>query len=333
MKSFRLKIFYGLFLLFLIPILNLSAQSTDAGGTFVNISVNPANPAPGEQVQVSLQSFSLDLDRSLITWSVNGVEKKTENGSKDYFIQAGPAGKMMTVSAKIKNQDKTFTKEASFIPAGVDLIFQSFSYTPPFYKGKALNPSQGNIVVVAFPEIFSQTGKKYSTKELIYSWRRDDLVQASASGVGKNSFTFSGSVPVRDEQVSVTVSTLDQTITANNNLTITTDQPKIIFYENSPVYGIMLNKAIKNTVKMLTDEFGVIAVPYFYSVGYAATPDLDYLWSLNGQKVENQEIKNTFTTRQEKKGSGVANIGLKISNNVRIFQFSNANYTINFEKQ
>jgi hypothetical protein len=60
---------------------------------------------------------------------------------------------------------------------------------------------------------------------------------------------------------------------------------------------------------------------------------LDYAWTLNGQSVENQEPKNSFTVRQETKGAGTADIGLKISNNVRIFQFTDNKFIINFQKQ
>jgi hypothetical protein len=54
---------------------------------------------------------------------------------------------------------------------------------------------------------------------------------------------------------------------------------------------------------------------------------------MNGNTVGNQDPINSFTTRLEKSGSGTADIGLKISNNVRIFQFIDNKYTINFAKQ
>ena len=95
----------------------------------------------------------------------------------------------------------------------------------------------------------------------------------------------------------------------------------------------MLNKGIKGVINMLTDEFSVIAVPYFFNAGYAASPDLKYVWNMNGKIMENQEPKNSFTTRIEKSGAGSANIGLKISTAVRIFQFIENNYTIHFQKQ
>ena len=217
--------------------------------------------------------------------------------------------------------------EAFFIPSLVDLIYESLSYTPPFYKGKALNPNQGVVLVTAIPELIKDNGEKELAQNIIYSWKKDGSVEQDASGIGKNVFVF------RDVSIEVTASSLDGNIYASKKINITNISPKIIFYENSPVYGIMLNKAITNTVKMLSDEFSVIAVPYFFSVGYATTPDLTYDWSMNGNAVGNQDPKNSFTTRIDKVGAGTADIGLKISNTVRIFQFINSNYGINFSKQ
>lgn len=335
MKIFSLKLLTVLSLLIVSgPLLVANAQVNSNVNANLSIAIAPQNPKPGDQVTVSLQSYSLDLNRSKITWSVNGVEKRSEVGLKNYYTQAGTAGQTMTVSATIESAGGAInSKEVSFIPAGVDLLFETISYTPPFYKGKAMNINQGTVVVVAFPEMFDQNGRKFSTKELVYSWKKDNVVAPDVSGVGKNYLTFSGTVPIRDAKIDVTVSSLDQSITANGSVNIDTGSPKIVFYENSPIYGLMMNRAIKNTVQMLSDEFSLIAIPYFFSSGYAATPDLDYSWSLNGKTLQNQEPKNSFTVRQEKAGAGTANIALKISNNIRIFQFTNNSFTINFQKQ
>jgi hypothetical protein len=333
MKNLSLKLFGFLLILLAIPFFNLQAQ-TSSSNINLSISISPESPAPGDQVTVSLQSFSLDLDRSTITWSVNGRQKQTEVGLKTYYLQAGTAGTPMTASARIETREGTvINKEVTFIPAGVDLLFEAVSYVPPFYKGKALNVNQGTVVVVAFPEIFTQGGKKFATNELIFNWKKDDVVIPSVSGIGKNYLTFSGTVPIRDAKIYVKATSMDQSISAEREITITTGSPKIVFYENSPIYGIMTNKAIRNTVQLLSDEFSVLAAPYFFSVGYDTTPDLDYAWTLNGQSVENQEPKNSFTVRQETKGAGTADIGLKISNNVRIFQFTDNKFIINFQKQ
>ena len=84
---------------------------------------------------------------------------------------------------------------------------------------------------------------------------------------------------------------------------------------------------------MLINEFSVIAAPYFFSAGYADTPNLNYTWSMNGRTIQNQKPKNSFTTRIEGDSSGTANINLKISNNTRIFQFIDKDFTIKFGNQ
>ncbi len=323
-------------LLFLISLafpLSSFAQ-TITPSNFLELTMRPENPEPGQNVTITLKSFSFDLDRSKITWFVDGLQKKTDIGLKEFNTQAGKNGQKITIKVTVETpQDGLQQTEAFFIPSLVDLIYESLAYTPPFYKGKALNPNQGVVLVTAIPELIKANGEKISAQNIIYSWKKNGKVEQSASGIGKNTFVFPGTVPIRDNTIEVTASSLDGDIYAYKKVEITNDSPKIIFYENSPVYGIMFNKAIKGSVKLLTDEFSVLAIPYFFSSGYATTPDLDYIWTMNGQTVGNQEPKNSFTTRIEKAGSGTANIGLKISNNVRIFQFTNNDYSINFDKQ
>lgn len=328
-----------IFCLSLLSLFTAAVPATSFGqtntiGSALEMTMVPENPEPGQSVKITLKSFSFDIDRATITWFINGQEKITGVGIKEYSTVAGKNGEKTTVKASILPLDKSRTEiEAFFIASSVDLIYESLSYTPPFYKGRAMNPNQGAVVVVAMPNLVNNAGQKISTENIVYSWKKDGKVQASVSGIGKNTFTFSGTVPIRDTTIGITVSTIDNTIFSTKEITISNYPPQIIFYENSPVYGIMMNKAVKNTVKMLTDEFSVLATPYFFSSGYATTPDLDYVWSLNNKTVGNQEIKNAFTVRQEKAGAGTANIDLKINNNVRIFQFTTNGYTINFEKQ
>lgn len=311
--------------------LNIVGAQSMSGA--VSISVSPSNPAPGEQIIVSVESYSVDLNRSKIAWFVDGQVQRTEIGLKKYYGTAGQAGVIMTISAQIETQaGDTFQKEVSFIPAGVDLIYEVVSYTPPFYKGKALNSNESTVVIAAFPEMFDLSGQKLKTQDLVYTWRKDGAVLGDVSGKGKNYLTYTGSVPVRDVEIGVSVSSLDQTLKASKTITIPRSNPQIVFYENSPAFGLMLNRAINKAVRLTNDEFSVIGIPYYFSAGYAASPNLDFVWTVDSQTITNQEPKNSLTFKQEGPGSGVAQVSLKVSNNGRIFQFSNNSFKINFEK-
>jgi len=318
--------------LIFVPPLFSSAQ-INLGGNTLEMSMSPENPEPGQTVKISLKSYSYDLNRLQITWYVDGVQKKTNIGLKDFNTVAGRNGQKTIIKAVVNTEEGIKEIEAFFIPSLVDLIYESLSYTPPFYKGRALNPNQGVVIVTAIPELMRASGEKVQAQNIIYSWKKDGKVQESDSGLGKNVFVFAGTVPIRDSQIEVVASTIDSDIYASKKVNITNVVPKIVFYENNPVYGIMFNRAIKNTVKMSADEFNVFAVPFFFSVGYATTPDLNYIWTLNGQEVSNQDPKNTFTTRIESAGSGLANIDLKISNTVRIFQFIDNSYKLSYQKE
>ena len=308
-------------------------QTTPTPGNFLEINITPQNPRPLQSVQVTLDSFYYDLDRSTITWSVDGQIKKTDVGIKTFTVQAGKNGVKTTVRANVDTPaDGTKGISISFVPSTVDLIYESLSYTPPFYKGKALNPNQGEVRVAAVSNLLDSNGAKIPTKKIVYTWKKDSSVQGSASGLGKDSFTFTGSVPIRDALVEVEASSLDNSASASDQVNITNVSPKITFYENSPVYGILFNRAITGTVRMLTDEFSVIAVPYSFS-GSSTQSGLDYIWSLNGQTVANQSPKNSFTTRLDKVGSGTANISLKINDSANLFQSAVSNYIINFNKK
>ena len=332
-KIFSYLLIISLFVV-IFPLFSFGQTTPVSPNSGLELSITPKNPEPNQNVKITLQSYLYDLDRSKITWLVDGVVKKTEMGLKELNLSAGQNGEKTTIKVQVETPNEGLKEiEAFFIPSVVDLIYESLSYTPPFYQGRALNPNQGVVIVTAIPELIKPNGEKVPAQNIIYSWKKDDKVQQDASGIGKNTFTFSGTVPIRNVTIEVTASSLDADIFASKQVVVTNVDPKIIFYENSPVYGIMMNKAITKTVNMLTDEFSVIAVPYFFSVGYATTPDLNYVWSMNDKTIANQEPKNSFTTRLVNPGAGVANIGLKISNLVRIFQFTNNGYNISFNKQ
>ena len=261
------KIFNYLLIISLVIIITpfFSFGQSTSNGNFLEISIIPKNPEPFQTVKTTIKSSLYDLDRSKITWLVDGLEKKTEIGLKEYNTLAGKNGQKTIVKAIVELSDGTKEIETSFTPSLVDLIFESLSYTPPFYKGRALNPSQGSVIVTAIPELVKSNGEKELAQNIFYSWKKDGTPQLPSSGMGKNVLTFTGTVPVRDTIIEVSVSSLDKNLSASKQITIINVDPKIIFYENSPIYGIMLNKGIKGVINMLTDEFSVIAVPYFFN--------------------------------------------------------------------
>ena len=331
------KIFlFTILLLVLIPISFSTAQSipSDTNNAGVTLAISPENPEPGQSFAVTVESFTYDLDRSSISWLVNGSLKKTGLGIKTFNYQAGKNGEKTDISIEITTPDnQKIISSVSFITSNIDLITEALSYTPPFYKGKALNPNQGTVLIVAIPNFYNTNKTKVSTQNIVYTWKKDGTVLGSQSGLGRNTLMINGSVPIRDINIEVSATTADNSITSSKNITVTNTSPKIIFYEDSPIYGVMFNKAITKTVNLLSDEFKVNAYPYFFNVGYTTSSNLNYTWSMNGSTIPNLDQVNSMLFRQDKKGSGSANVGLKIENTSRIFQFVEDSFNMIFQKQ
>lgn len=324
-----------LFILLVIFLPLLSLAQNFPTGNFLEIKMSPENPEPNQMVKVTINSYSYDLDRLPITWLVNGGIRKTELGLKEFTVSAGKGGQTTTVTARVEIPNDTAKERSiSFTPASVDLIYEFLSYTPPFYKGKTLNPNQGVVLINAIPELINSVGTKISPQNIIFAWKKNGKVDQAASGLGKNVYIYSGTIPIRDTTIEVNTSSLDNKVSATKKVIIKNNDPKIIFYEDNPLYGLMFNRAISGTVRLFADEFKVKAFPYFMSVGYTQNPDLNYKWSINGRSSPNLENdKTAMVFRQEGPGSGSASVSLKIENTLRIFQFAENNFVINFEKQ
>ena len=130
---------------------SLSAQS------FINLTSSmtlyPEYPKPYTTVTVKYESYSFDMDRALITWSIGGKEVLSGIGELVLKVPLGGEGSITRVSVVVRpNEGGTVRDQILITPAFVSLIWEaSDTYVPPLYKGKAL-PSEGGLVrVVALP--------------------------------------------------------------------------------------------------------------------------------------------------------------------------------------
>ncbi|MCR4274632.1 MAG: hypothetical protein NUW02_01095 [Candidatus Campbellbacteria bacterium] len=160
----------------------------------------------------------------------------------------------------------------------VEMIWEAHSYIPPFYKGKALYPIGGEVTVLALPP--ASLG---NPNALTYTWKRDGQVQGSLSGVGKSSFSFSGSqfgdIPL------VVVEVSSGNARAVGALQIQQINPVIRFYENKPLEGVALEHALPQTLTTTKKDIALEVYPYFFSANTNNDSSLAYSWSANGKKI------------------------------------------------
>ena len=309
-----------------------SPSSLDNQLSDVSIQFSPLSPRAGDNVDLELSSYSIDLNTAKITWYVDGVAKADGLGIKTFTVIAKNSGQTTAIRAVVETTDGV-SKEASteITPAGVDIIVEPQSYTPPFYKGKPLFINQGTARVVAVPDVVVG-GKKIDPKNLIFKWQKDGTILSSASGAGKDSLVVDGTIPVRDIDIGVSVFNSQGQQVASAEKILSAADPKILFYENNPLYGVLFNKSISGNYYLgQKEELTVVAKPFFFDLSSDSGSDASYKWSVNGNPVSAAGKTNELLLRQTTPNlKGTASISLSINNVVRIFQFADNNFSVSF---
>lgn len=207
----------------------------------------------------------------------------------------------------------------------VDLLWQGDTYTPPFYRGKALWSNQSRINFVAIPQ-----GLGDSTK-LNYKWTKSGTVLGNINGIGKNTLTFVDSVLARPQTIKVEIVSSDKkTVLASRSVYVTPITPLLTVYENNPLYGFMFHKETDGTFALVDKEVTFTAFPLFFSVSNRQDSFIGYEWLTNvGGEAE---TKNSVTYRSPDDTSGKSEVRVQASNIDKIMQSADKSFLIQFGK-
>lgn len=300
--------------------------------TSINILVNvaPENPAPGENVDITLKSYVSNLDIVLISWSVNGKNVSSGIGKKSFSLNAPSAGGETNVIVTVSLPDGAVDTKIVIRPSVMVLLYQAMdSYTPPFYKGKALPSPDSLVKVVALPEVKSGSNL-VNPKKMTYSWRQDYTNNQNGSGYGKNTFTYINDYLENSNNVAVNASTTDQKYSSTSNIDIGIKEPKIVFYKNDAKLGTIWEQALADGHKIIGDEV-LEAAPYFISPSNIKTPTLTWDWFINDNMINTPIYrKNTLPLQAQTGTSGTSKIRLEINNIDKIFENAVKEINVNF---
>jgi hypothetical protein len=297
----------------------------------ISLKILPQVPQPNQNISLEVSSFILDLNQANITWYINNKVFQKGLGLTEIDAKSGGVGENMTIRVVVSLNGKTYEQATSIITGSVDLIWEARSYTPPFYKGKALFPYQGQAVVAAMPDLI-ENGTRLNPKNLIYTWKVNGDLMNSSSGSGKSSITVEAGVITRPIEVSVTVTSVSGKTVATARTTLNYRDPQVIFYENNPLYGPLYHQALNSQITLRNKEIWVKAVPYFFSTAQIHDDrDISYQWSINNSQTTQRA--NTIVLRHTGTEAGKSYISAKTSNSSKILQGANSGLTINFNSQ
>lgn len=292
----------------------------------VDVTIEPQYPKPGDSVTLTLDAYGIDLNNSKITWSSGGNIVLEGIGQKVLKTTANTLGQATTIKALILAPDsKPIEKTITINPQNVDILWEAKTYTPPFYKGKAMYTPQESIKFVAVPDSISPS-------KAIYKWSEGGQVLGDKSGFGKSTLSYTGDILANQVDVSVEV-TDGSTNTAKQNLSIAPLNPELYIYENNPLYGLMFNKELSVLFDLGSAQEGSISVyPYFYGVTNRSSDKIEYKWSINGQPIDVPLSQNDMTFRNTENINGKSRINVEATNNENFFEQVQKSTLINFQK-
>ena len=303
---------------------------TTIGGLSLSTSIN--NPAPGQQVTITAQSYSADIDSSTVTWIVNGKVAKSGIGANTLDVTAPPLGKQLNIAISIITSAGSTIQDSLTVSSGsIDLILETSGYKPPFYPGKLLPVYQNSVRVVAMPHLANSSGVEYDPATLVYEWKKDGEALQDQSGYGKQSVIVGGDTIPRPHDIDVTVSTRDGSAQGEGLITVDTTAPNISFYINDPLYGPLLNRAIKGTLRIGSQkEMDVLAVPWGFDKPLSGLGDLSLSWSVNGAGQPDLSNKDSIVLRAPDGVSGSSDIELDATNKNQFLQEASGGFSVLF---
>ncbi|MDO8658965.1 MAG: hypothetical protein Q7K54_00015 [Candidatus Parcubacteria bacterium] len=322
---------------YLILILILSATffgssvSAQVRSTDIVLSLSPEFPNPNQNVTATIASFSTNLDKAYVSWSVNNEESSSGIGKKVFLFTTKDSNSPLSITANINTIDgQSIQKTITITPTDVDMLWEaSDSYVPPFYKGKALVGSQGIFKIVAMPNLISQ-GQQVNMNNLSYVWTKDGDIQPNASGWGKSAFTLQNSYLDKVNEVKVTISDIAGSTTTSGTTQLFTSNPKIVFYENDFLLGTKWEKALTNGFQISPNGSTLVAEPYFFSPQNISSSNLTLEWSLNREEIKTPNPKNSLSVKPDAGQKGSALIKVVVNNIRTLFQSAEKEINVQF---
>lgn len=318
---FLFKTILATVFLSLVFCVSFSVSLAQVQETDVSISANPSYPKPGSGVVVTLSSFTIDLDKAFIVWSVSGVEKANGVGKKSFSFNLDPTNSKTQVSAFVTSvSGSTITKNIFINSVDVDVLWEATdSHVPPFYRGKALGVREGSFKIVAIPNITSSRGK-VSPSNLSYTWKKDREVQVSTSGFGKDSFTYKNNYLDTSNEIQVEISDVENKTKTGSKITVPTlSKPELLFYRKDPKLGLALERTINNGYTLGEEPETLVVVPYFFSPKNINSSILSFSWSSGGESIRPNKNRNEITVVAPKGGGGTE-ITVSVENRNSLFQ-------------
>ncbi len=298
----------------------------------VSLIMTPKQPAPGDTVRLSAVGGSrVDLQGSTITWYQNGKNISKGVGVTSIDIKAGVLGTKLDIGVQVDSPDGgSAASSLSVIPTHIDLLVDSDSYTPPFYRGRAL-PSAGTQMRMQALVYFKRTdGSFVPPSSIVYTWRENGQIIGKVSGKGRQTVTLPSPVLYGTSVITVDAVSNDGLFSGSASMRISSIEPVLALYENHPLFGLMYHQAMGAKTSIPDSETTFAAVPYFADIKNPNDSRLRYNWTVNGESVSASTERPSEFTINADKSNGEASISLSLTHSRNVFMNPKGAWDVTF---
>ncbi len=326
MKRLHSLWFFGLaFGLFLVSFSPAHAQFAALGGAGVQLTTRPSYPAPHSTVVVSLDDYSVDAIGATVSWFVDGERRSDLENERSISLRTGDVGEKLSVRVVLtKTGAPSLSKEITLTPSVVDVVVETDSYVPTFYKGRRLPTHNTPMKLVAVVD----DGSSMPLSAYTYKWSRAGSVLFGGPVKGRYAVTITSSL-FGEEEISVEVFANDGRSVGRGEVEINLVEPEVHFYEHSPLLGLLLRE-VRNPFSFVSDETTLFGEPFFLNTALTAQ-SADFVWKLDGTEVQSKTgIPNALVLARTG-GAGSAQVEYRVVTKGTVPQFIEKALNLVFE--
>jgi len=239
----------------------------------VSLELSPRYPKVGDTVTARLVSSEVNLDFQSISWYINGVRGLSGTAQYSQIFTIEPGVKSYTIRAVIGNAVTPLVRETTITPGEVMLLWEAVdSYTPHWYRGKALMSAEGVVRITAIP-VGSNT-----PDNLFYVWKQGTNALGDQSGYGRNTLVLRNNILLDSLDVTVTVSSANGDYQSEGSISIPRSEPDVRLW--SPRVGFASTYEQGGVLRLFGADATVEALPYGLSSRNGSS-NLSFAWNLN----------------------------------------------------
>ncbi len=299
----------------------------------VDYTVTPERPNVGSKVNIQADMYGTAVKDANFVWKTAGKTFKEGVGANriEFILSEKTKVDLSIVTGAGVSIQKSF----EFDPKKVVIIWESRTYTPPFYKGKSLYSKESSLILNAIN--LDQENPLTNTYNS-YTWKVDNTVKGNESGVGYSSFVFKGNIlgiePLFTVSMTGITSAKDRANNKNNSfaseavLKVQALPTEILSYEKSPLLGVLLNKPIKTEYNLDKSETTIVSYPTYYA--FSSSLSGLYEWYINDVRINNSLNELSF---KKKKDDEKSRLSVKIKNPASILQTRDVSYIVDTTKK